>query len=227
MFYNIYHLLILGREKSTETGISKKTSARATKKTSIRFKLNSVHKKKVHTKKSQRNLRKMMAVINPNENRIQEPHLDQEEQLNDNDTDNASGVFVLNSGSLQQTANKLLGQTNSLIEQLVEFRKCLKNAIGGVSNPTMNANTTLSEFGSGTASSSNSSITGTTVSNYMPQNEENHSNRIVLNITQISDDVLPLLNSHEGKILLNTFIFITSFLFRSILIFHFILISYH
>lgn len=164
-----------------------------------------------------------MAVMNSNENRNQEPHLDREERPND--TVNVSGVFVLNPESLQQTASKLLGQTNSLIEQLVEFRKCLNGAIGGVSNPTMNANTTLSVFGSGTASSSNSSITGTTVSDYMPQNEENHSNRIVLNITQITDDVLPLLNSHEGKILLNRFIFITFILFRSILIFHFI--SYH
>lgn len=194
---------------------------------SIRFKLNSVRKKKVHTKESQRNLRKNMAVMNSNENRNQEPHLDQEEQPNDTDTDDVSGLFVPDSGSLQQTANKLLGQTNSLIEQLVEFRECLKGAIGGVSNPTMNANTTLSVFGSGTASSSNSSITGTTVSDYMPQNGVNHPNRIVLNITQTSDDILPLLNSHGGKILLNTLMFITFILFRSILILHFILISYH
>lgn len=173
---------------------------KATKSKSIRIKLNGIRKKKVPASDDRRNLRGNMSALSSNANSNREIDLDQQEQPYD-----AENVGQNNAESLQQTAKKLLQQTNSLIGQLLKFRKCLNDTVSGVSNSTVNANLSV-QLGSDSNSPSNDSFTDTTASNYMSQHEVNHLNRVVLNITETSEEIVPLLNSHDGKMLLNALI---------------------
>lgn len=182
-FIFLNHSFISGREKLHRTSTSYKVKTKATKLKQFKFKLNSTHKKKDRSKKNVRKVETNMVEIGPNETSNQETQPDQQEPSNVTQND-------MNAESLQKTAKQLLGQTNSLIKQLMDFGKSLENIIGRDSNATINSNASLSvEFDSRTTSTSNDLI------------QRSEVNNLETNATQFTEnDVLPLLNSPKGEI---------------------------